>query len=381
MFYITKNILYFMGDKKVFFTAVSVLVGTCIGAGFLGIPYVASRAGFFSALFYIVVFGLIMLLINIYLGEISLRTKGEHQLAGYSRRYLGKKGFYIMEFATIFGIYSAIIAYTMGVGESLSFLFFKNLEHTTIFGIFFAAIMSGLIWRGIRGLKKFEKIGVSIVLLLFLAIFFKFIWEVNVSNLNYFNSENIFLPFGVVLFSMLCFSAIPIAKRILHGKEKLLKRVLITAAFIPIIAYSLFTLVIVGLKGSETPEIATLALGAIFIVLGMFSMFTAYLALGNALLENMMLDKKLKKKNAWFVTSVIPIVIFFIIRIFDISFVKILSVGGVVSGGLVAISVLFMIKKAKESGDRKPEYSVPVNWFVVGILSLIFIAGIVAEIL
>jgi len=33
-------------EKKNLFTAVSIIAGTCIGAGFLGIPYVASKAGF-----------------------------------------------------------------------------------------------------------------------------------------------------------------------------------------------------------------------------------------------------------------------------------------------------------------------------------------------
>jgi amino acid permease len=38
------------------FTASSMIAGTCIGAGFLGIPFVASRAGFFVALAYLIIF-------------------------------------------------------------------------------------------------------------------------------------------------------------------------------------------------------------------------------------------------------------------------------------------------------------------------------------
>jgi amino acid permease len=113
-----------MVDKKIL-TGTSILVGTCIGAGILGIPFVAAKAGFFTALIYIIAVGLITYLINMYLGEVSLRTKQKHQIVGYAEKYLGKRGKRLMEFATVFGIYAAIIAYMVGVGESLSFLFFE----------------------------------------------------------------------------------------------------------------------------------------------------------------------------------------------------------------------------------------------------------------
>jgi len=61
------------------------------------------------------------------------------------------------------------------------------------------------------------------------------------------------------------------------------------------------------------------------------------------------------------------------------SFTRILSIGGVVSGGLIGVLVLFMVKKAKKKGNRKPEYSIPVNWWIIGLLSLIFILGILSE--
>ena len=79
-------------DKKRFFSAVSILVGTCIGAGVLGIPYVAAQVGFFVALAYIMLIGLLVFTINLYFGEVILRTKGDHQIAGYAGKYLGRKG-------------------------------------------------------------------------------------------------------------------------------------------------------------------------------------------------------------------------------------------------------------------------------------------------
>jgi len=106
-------------------------------------------------------------------------------------------------------------------------------------------------------------------------------------------------------------------------------------------------------------------------------MFTSYLSLGNALLENLMYDERFKKMQAWFLTSIVPIGIFLIVKSCDfLSFTKILSIGGVVAGGLIAILVLAMVKKAKKKGNRKPEYSLPANWIFLGFLGLIFLIAV-----
>lgn len=367
--------------EKRFLIATSVMIGTCIGAGVLGIPYVAAQAGFFIATAYIILIGAMILLINLYLGEISLRTKERHQLPGYAQKYLGKNGKWLMGFALIFGVYSAIVAYIFGMGESLSFLFFQNNTYTTLFGIFVGAGMSGLLWKGIKGMKKYEKIGVGIILFLFLVIVATFFRQINFSNLNVIHLENALLPFGVVLFAWLSFSAIPEINIILSKNKNLMKKVIFSGTFISIIFYILFAFVIVGFKGSATPEIATLTLGTTFILLGIFTMFTSYLVLGNVLEDNFKYDDKTKRNTAWFLASVVPILIFLLIRLFDFfSFTKILSIGGVVSGGLTTILVLFMIKNAKKTGDRKPEYNIPVNWFLIFAISLIFLGGVLREI-
>jgi tyrosine-specific transport protein len=367
-------------DKKRLITAVSVMIGTCIGAGVLGLPYVAAKAGFFVALAYIVVIGLIILTLNLYMGEISLRTKGKHQIPGYAEIYLGRKGKVLLEFATVFGIYAAIVAYMLGMGESLSFLIFNSSNYSILIGVIVGLLMSILLWRGLRALKKYEKIGVGIILLLLLIIFTIFIKDVNISNLYGFSFASLFLPLGVVLFALTSFHAVPELRQILNKNEKLMKKSLILGTSIPIIFYILFVFVVVGFKGSATPEIATLAMGPIFILLGIFTMFTSYLSLGIALEDNFRFDEKMKRKTAWFFTSIVPIVIFLLISFLKyFSFIKILSIGGVVSTGLIAVLVLQMVKKAKKHGNRTPEYEMPINWFIIGMLTLIFVFGVINE--
>ncbi len=368
--------------NKIFLAGISILIGTAIGAGILGIPYVATKSGFLIGLIHIILLGAIILLANLYLGEIILRTNGKHQLGGYAEKYLGKTGKFFMSFAFIFGIYAAILAYLVGISESFSFLFFGNFNYSILIGILFGIFMSYLLFRGLRALKTFEKFGVSAIFVLFILIAVFFTKKISFENLSSINSNFLFLPFGVVLFALLSFSAIPEINLILKKDKILMKKILTAGTLITILFYILFTLVVVGFKGAGTPEIATIALGPIFIVLGIFTMFTSYLALGNALQDSFIYDFKYKKIKAWFFSALIPILIFLFIKMFKyFTFIKILSIGGVVSGGLMGILILLMVKKAKEKKERKPEYSIKINWFIIALLSLIFVFGIIREVI
>ena len=110
-------------------------------------------------------------------------------------------------------------------------------------------------------------------------------------------------------------------------------------------------------------------------------MFTSWLSIGVALEETFMFDERMKRKRAWFYTVFFPLGIFLLIRYFDFfSFTKILSIGGIISGGLAAVLILLMVRKAKKHGDRKPEYSIPVNWFIIISLILVFVLGVLREV-
>ena len=159
-----------------------------------------------------------------------------------------------------------------------------------------------------------------------------------------------------------------------------MKKSLFFGSFIPLLFYLFFTFIVIGYKGVETPEIAIFALGAIFVLLGVFTMLNAYLSLGNALMNNFVFDNRMGKFKGWFLAVVLPVFIFIIIKLSGIfSFTKVLSIGGVISGGLTGILVLLMVKRAKKKGNRKPEYKMPVSGWIIGLLILFFLFVIIQE--
>lgn len=365
---------------KKFWAAAFTLTGTIIGAGILGLPYVFSRAGFLFGLFWLLFLGYIMIFVNLCLGEITLKTKKIHQLPGYAEKYLGKKGKWFMLFALAFEVYSALIAYLIGEGQSFSQMFFGHVGYAVYFAIGFWLIMTLLLREGLRGLKKIETWGVIAIIVIILGILITYAGDVNFSKLSYINYSNFFLPFGVVLFALLGFTSIPELRRIIKGEEKKLKTAIFVGSLIPVVLYIIFAFVFVGLFGVNVPKVATLALGNGVIVLGIFTMMTSYFVLSFALKDSFDFDWKISGFWKFVLVSLLPLILYLVINYFNLAdFVKVLGIGGVVSGGIIGILILLMNMKAKRAGNRKSEFKIPLGWFFIILLSLIFIFGVVVE--
>lgn len=368
--------------RRVFVSAIATLTGTTIGAGILGIPYVISKSGFLVGLVTILVLCALIIFLNFYFGEIILRTKGKHQLPGYAEKYLGKKGKILMLFSSLIFLYGALTAYVVGEGQVLSFVFFGSMHFSLLLSLIFFIVMSSLVYFGLKIMENCETWGLGIVSAIILAIFFFFLPKINWHNLSFISINPVtwFMPYGVILFSFLALSALPEMREELVNHEKSMKKALIIGGSIPIVLYIIFTITVYGFAGHATPEIATTVLGKLPCVLAIFTMFTAFFALGIALKELFMFDFKIKHDFA-FLLALVPVFFLSIaIILFNLlDFIKIVSIIGSVAGGLAGILILWMLKKAKQHGERKSEYSIPLNWPLIIILAIIFIAGIVYQ--
>jgi amino acid permease len=372
--------------KLEFFEAIATIVGCIIGAGILGIPYVIAKAGFITGAILIVVLGIIIMVLYLYLGEIVLRTKGKHQLTGYAGKYLGKWGKFLMLISMLVGLYGALIAYFIGEGNELSAIFGGS---PTYYMILFFLLGSTLLYFGLDILEKSELFSVIGVLFIVSLIIFFTAPHVDAENLKTFDITKFFLPFGVVLFAYLGTIAVPEASEMLVHNKKKLKTAIIIGVLIPIIVYLVFSLVVVGsigLPGFESlsgdQRIATIALGKVvnpglFVIaniFAVFAMFTSFMAVGFALKEMLIYDYDFKKKTAWALTSFVP----FIVALVGVTnFIQVIDIAGVIAGGINALLILLMFHKAKETGERTPEYTVWGNKFLSAIIALFFIAGAV----
>lgn len=370
--------------------AIATLVGFIIGAGILGIPYAITRSGFVTGIVDIILIGIAMVIVNLYFGETVLRTKDDHQLTGYAKKYLGVFGKKLMTFCMIFGLYGGLIAYIIKEGEFLHTLFGPVLGgNAIIYSIIFFSIFTFIIYKGISAIQETELFMVFFIIIITLALLVLSFKSIDPANLTSFDLSKLYMPYGVILFAFLGIAAIPEVAQELRKNKKQAKKAIIIGSIIPIIIYLIFATIIVGVTGKNTTDGAVIGLGnAIGMVplflgisLGILTIATSYIAVGLALKQMYSLDLKMSNLKSTALVSVVPLTIFIVLASTSISnpFFRVLDITGTISGGLTGILVILMFWKAKELSERKPEYEIKHTKVIGYLLMMIFILGIIYE--
>lgn len=368
------------------FSAIAILVGTIIGAGIFGIPYVVSKVGFLPGLIYLILLGIFTLLVTLSYGETILRTKDRHQMTGYASRYLGKWGRRILSFTLVFSIYGALLAYMIGVGDFLNTIFSPWLGGTPfLYSLIFFIFGSAIIYFGLKTIVSVERIMFLIVLAVALVIFIFGLNKIEINNFLTFDKAFLFLPYGVILFAFAGATAVVDMRQVLKGNEQKLKKGILFGYLFPFIIYLLFVITVVGISGKGTSEEAVRGLGSFLgnkililgAILGVLTMTTSFFNLGLVLKEIFIFDYKFSKNLSWFIVAFVPFVIFLLGLT---NFIKVIGLVGSIVGGVDGIMILLMHKKAKKLGDRKPEFSINIPHFVYYLLFLVFGLGISYEI-
>jgi len=343
---------------------------------------VVAQSGLAVGLLHIIIIGAAAIIVNLLLGEIVLRTKGNHQLTGYAAKYLGETGRKLMTLAMTAAIYGALLAYLIGVGDSISAI----LPQATplLAGILFFAVAASIVHLGLKAVEKSELLLATLTLAVITAIIIGAIMsdKFSAANLNAINPGHTLAPYGVVLFAFLGAVAIPEMKEELGRDRRKLKKAIIIGGLLPIAVYSLFAVAVVGISGAATGQIATVDLGArlgnvwgaIANLFAILAMSTSFIALGLALKEMYMYDYKISKNTAWMLTCMVPLIAFLVgVK----NFIGIIGFAGAVAGGIEGILLVSMHHKAqKKRPERKPEYAFSKNRFLSVALLIMFLLGI-----
>jgi amino acid permease len=366
------------------YEATAILIGAIIGAGVLGIPYVMAKAGFLTGLLVLAVIGTVVVTVNLCVGEITLRTKGLHQLTGYVGIYLGERGKRLMTIAMVLGNYGALLAYVIGEGRSLAEIFGGN---PWIWSTVFFVVASTILYLGLAAVGaselflniiKFGAFGI-----VFLLMVFSFLFEP--SNLSGFDATLLFVPYGVILFACLGAIAIPEMRESLSGGLVHLKKAIIIGTITPLVIYALFAVAVVGVTGAYTTEVANIGIGRLMgfvplILINIFAilaMATSFIALGFGLKEMFEEDYGMKKIWAFLLTITVPVIL---ILLGIHSFIAILGITGALAGGLEGILLLLTYWKARKHGQRKPEYELKLGLIPIILMIAVFIIGAIITI-
>ncbi|MDO8510782.1 MAG: aromatic amino acid transport family protein [Nanoarchaeota archaeon] len=370
---------------------VGTLLGAIVGAGILAIPYVMAQSGLLLGFILIVGLGLSLLLVNLMAGEIVLRTNKQHQLTGYAERYLGPWGKRLMMFSMVFSIYGALTAYLIGLGETVRAI--VHWGNPLMYTIICFVIAFSIIYRGVKATGTVDFILMGLVILIIFSITVISYNNINLEHLTTINIAKFFVPYGVILFALMGIPAVPEVQEVLGQQKEKMKKILIIGSLIPIVLYILFAGVVVGIIGLDNfqilepnQRIATVALsiysspilGIFANLIAVLAMFTSFLTLGTALIEMYEYDYLFPRSYALLLTFTIPL----LIALFSLStFISVIALTGAIAGGLQVILIIFTFWKARNGGERTPEYSLKAYKILGSLLILLFGVGVVLELL
>ncbi|MFA6098408.1 MAG: aromatic amino acid transport family protein [Patescibacteria group bacterium] len=367
-----------MKNKK-FFYALATFVGTVIGVGLFGIPFVGAQAGFSVLLFYLLILGVVVVCINLFFAEVSVFTKGLHRLPGYVEAHFGINARRFSSIVHITSLLASLLAYLIIGGQFLASFFNGSVY---LYTFIFFVLGALLIWRGQGSVGPIELVLLVILLAVVLFLFFAGFGKISAENFSGIDWKSFFLPYGVVLFSLWGTSIIPEVKEILGNDLKKLRKVLIIGIIICLVVYILFSLVVIGISGHQTTNEAiaglqgklghwVLLLGYAF---GIITTFTSFIALGLTVKKVFWYDLHLPKGISWLLASFIPL-FFYIIGLQN--FIKIISLTGAVMLGIDGILITLMFLKIIK--ERKSQKLVHFRLLSLAILTLLSF-GVVLEI-
>ncbi len=361
---------------------VATLVGTIVGVGIFGLPYAASRAGFFTQLFYLGVFAGVFVLLHLMFGEIMLRTAERHRLAGYVGVYFGEAAKKFIELITIAGTLGGMLAYLLVGG-----LFLKTLTGG-IFGtieqyyIILWALLSFVLFSGLKMVERTEAIMLFFMVAIITLLFAVSIPLVDAGNFSFSIPENFFFPYGVTLFALSGTAAIPLVRDVLKNEEHRIKKTIILGTLIPALLYALFVFSVVGVTGAGTSEDALTGLNgalgrsAVFVgaLFGLLVISTSYIVFGLYLKDTLWYDFNVHRKTAlWFILTAPLVLVLFQ----SASFIALISFLGAIFGGTEAIFIILAFQRARKHGTRTPEYQLKVPSVILYVLMALFMFGIV----
>lgn len=335
------------------YQAVALIVSGTIGAGVLGIPYAIAQVGLLPGILYIVVLGLLMMGLNLMLGSIAVRTKQSMQLSGLARKYIGRWGELLMTVIFYSMLLGVLLIYIIGEGEALAAIFGGA---PVFWSLIFFTLATVVLFTGMKTIKTVELI---LTLAILVVVFFIAAWSAPFTqtvHFSYINMAALFFPYGVILFAFHGTNTIPEAHTLLKEKSVTFKHAIVISTLVSMFVYVLFAIMVVGVTGLQTTEIATIGLGdalgrrmALFgNIFAIIAMGTSYIMTGLALGDSLHWDYKVPRYLARLFVSFVPLILFGLgVR----HFIAVIDFVGGIFVSLEMLLIVLIYWKAKQHGD------------------------------
>lgn len=377
-------------NKKRMLYAISVLVGTIVGVGIFGLPYVASVVGFWPMLLYLCGGAVVVYAVHLAYGQAVIAIPKKQRLPGQINDYFGKGWGSLVFINFLIGMYGSLLVYIIVGGQFLHGLL-SPIFPLSVFTYTIIFFMLGvyLLYKDIKLISQTEFVMLIFLIILVLAFLFLSFRKIDITNFSGYNLKKIFLPYGIVIFSFWGASILPEIKEMLftNGEirsnlsksQKKFRYVILYSTIISFFIYLFFVIAVLGMSGKVTSTEAfaglkpflsgkIIYLGYIF---GFLTVITSFLATGITIDKCFQYDYKVSKKLSFILTALIPLV-FFLLKFNN--FIDIINIVGTITFGIAGFFIFALYFRLNKLGKIKDRI---LSDLTIYILMIMFVIGII----
>ncbi|MFP2770544.1 aromatic amino acid transport family protein [Oceanisphaera sp. KMM 10153] len=365
---------------------IGIIVGTNIGAGIMGMAYAARNAGFLPLLVCLAIACVFCIITMLYVAEASLRTQGNKQLSGLSKRYLGPVGGWLIFMAVAANSYGALVAYMTGSGNIMT-EFFGSYGMTRELGSLLFFIPSVLVlYLGLKALGVGERLISSGMVVLVLVLIGATLVHRN-TELNHLWQTQWQYMVPVFNLAVFVFGAQFLVPELVRGNRTTahkLPRLIIIGMVITFALVAAVPASVIALVGQENlTEVATLSWGSslgswayyVANTFALMAMLTSYWGLGGCLFTNMFdhfrLGNGTNKARRVMVLAAVSIPPFILAYSGIGSFVNALYFAGTFGGVLMGIIPILLLRASRRHGEKQPEFV--CGWYAHPLIQAVII--------
>lgn len=232
------------------FGGMLLIVGSCIGAGMLGLPMMTGISGFLPSLCMFFVAWAFMTTSALLIVEVNGWFSHEINLLTMVDKTLGKVGKSICWTTYLFLFYALLVAYISGIGN-LSASFCQKIFHLALpawcASLFFVLLFGWIIYLGTRRVDLCNRglmFGKIAVFLLLVFIGTSYIQPVLLTEIN---AQYVLLSLPLLIISFGFHNMIPSLVCYLKGDMKRVKRTIIGGSLIAFAIYLIWEILVLGI--------------------------------------------------------------------------------------------------------------------------------------
>ena len=340
--------------------AAGTFVGTVIGVGVFGLPYLASRMGLVPLVILFVILTPLVIIIHLRFAGVVERSQESKRIPGYVAQYLGPRWGRLSRVVSCLGLLGSLLAYLVIGGTFLSVMAQPLGEiPLPLATLIFFLLGSALIVRGSRSVAWVDLIMIAAFFVIVGIFFFLAFPKLDMSLFRLIHWPDAPAGYGVTLFALWGLSLVPetveLAGRGTMRAQRVLRVGIVSAALI----YVLFTIMVLGVTGQETtPDALTgflrnfspwvIVLGGL---LGILTTFTSYIALGMTLKKTLQFDIRLTERLAILCTLAFPLGLYMLgLK----NFLDVLGLTGAFLLGFEGILVLLVSDRSRDALHASP---------------------------